>query len=204
MCKLMKTTKDKILFETFKLLANSSYDRTTFDEIEKITGLTRGAISYHFKTKENLCIAVIEEYVFKRGSILQIPIRDTKKDILITFISNFIEHCYEETDRVNKLGITNFNKAYFNLENQSLSFYPNFTSKVLQWLDIEKKIWEDIFVEAIKNQEIKENVDAKIFASLFTKLYLGDSYIGVFFKKGQDLEVLKKDFMHIYNFIKFD
>lgn len=71
----MKTNKDKILFETFKLLVNSSYERTTFDEIEKITGLTRGAISYHFGTKENLFMAVIEEYVFKRGSILQIPVR---------------------------------------------------------------------------------------------------------------------------------
>lgn len=200
----MKTTKDKILFETFRLLVNSSYERTTFDEIEKITGLTRGAISYHFKTKENLFMAVIEEYVFKRGSILQIPVRDTEKNILKNFISNFIKHSYEETKRVNNLGITNFNLAYFNIEIQALFYYPNFCSRVLQWLDIEKKVWEDIITGAIENNEIKSNVDSKRLASMFVKLYLGDSYIGIFHKNGQELKELEKDFIHIYDFIKLN
>ncbi|GAB6118914.1 TetR/AcrR family transcriptional regulator [Dysgonomonas termitidis] len=198
----MKKTKDKILFETFKLLVQSSYERTTFDEIEKITGVTRGAISYHFKTKENLFMAVIEEFVFKRGSILQIPVRDTEKFILKNFIGNFIEHCYEENQRVNNLGITNFNLAYFNIELQALFFYPNFINKVLQWLEIENKVWEDIIKAAIENNEISENVDIKRLASIFVKSYLGDSYIGIFHKNGQDLEELKKDFMHIYDLIK--
>lgn len=198
----MKKTKDKILFETFKLLVQSSYERTTFDEIEKITGVTRGAISYHFKTKENLFMAVIEEFVFKRGSILQIPVRDTEKFILKNFIGNFIEHCYEENQRVNNLGITNFNLAYFNIELQALFYYPNFINKVLQWLEIENKVWEDIIKAAIENNEISENVDIKRLASIFVKSYLGDSYIGIFHKNGQDLIELKKDFMHIYDLIK--
>lgn len=200
--KLSERTKEKLLFCTFKLLVQSTYDRVTFDEIEKATGLTRGAVSYHFKTKENLFMEVIEEYVFKRASILQIPSRGNEACVLKKFIGNFIKHCHEQTEEVRALGVENFNMAYFNLENQGLFFYPNFRDKALQWLDVEKKVWADIVSAAIRNNEIKNTIDAERFASVFVKLYLGDSYIGVFHETGQDLKELEKDFIDIYNLMK--
>ena len=200
--RIKKSTKDKLIFDTFMLFTQNTYDRVTFDEIEKATGLTRGAISYHFGTKDNLFMEVMEEYVFKRGSILQVPIRGNETCVLINFIKNFIKHCHEETERVKKFGITNFNKAYFNLESQGVFFYPNFINKVVQWLDVEKKVWESVIEMAIQNKEIKNDIDTKRFASVFAKLYLGDSYIGVFHTNGQDLDELEKDFMSVYNLMK--
>jgi AcrR family transcriptional regulator len=201
--KLTERTKEKLLFCTFKLLVQSTYDRVTFDEIEKATGLTRGAVSYHFKTKENLFMEVIEEYVFKRASILQIPVRGNEACVLKKFIGNFIKHCHAQTEQVRQqFGVENFNMAYSNLENQGLFFYPNFKDKVLQWLDVEKKVWADTISAAIRNNEIKNSIDVERFASIFVKLYLGDSYIGVFHETGQDLKELEKDFLDIYNLMK--
>lgn len=49
-----KSTKDKLLIEAFKLFTSKPYDRVTFADLEQATGLSRGAILYHIKTKENL------------------------------------------------------------------------------------------------------------------------------------------------------
>lgn len=200
--KLAERTKEKLLFCTFKLLVQSTYDRVTFDEIEKATGLTRGAVSYHFKTKENLFMEVIEEYLFKRASILQIPVRGDETRVLKNFIGNFIKHCRKQTEDIKVFDVENFNLAYFNLENQGLFFYPNFEDKVLQWLDVEKKVWADTISAAIRNNEIRNDIDAESFAAVFVRMYLGDSYIGVFHKTGQDLEELEKAFTDIYNLMK--
>ncbi len=200
--KLAEKTKEKLLFCTFKLLVQSTYDRVTFDEIEKATGLTRGAVSYHFKTKENLFMEVIEEYVFKRASILQIPVRGNQTHVLKNFIGNFIKHCRQQTEEIRLFGVENFNLAYFNLENQGLFFYPNFEDKVLQWLDAEKRVWADTISAAIRNNEIRNGIDAESWAGVFVRIYLGDSYIGVFHKKGQELKELEKFFLDIYNLMK--
>ena len=49
-----KPTKNRLLIEAFKLFAHKPYDRVTFADLEEVTGLSRGAILYHIKTKENL------------------------------------------------------------------------------------------------------------------------------------------------------
>lgn len=197
-----KNTKETLLFNAFKLFATSTYDRVTFDELEKATKLTRGAISYHFKTKDNLFMEVIDEYIFTRSSILQIPVRGQKGKILNNFIRNLIKHYEKETQKMHDLEIDNFNLAYFNIENQCLFFYPNMNQKVIQWLDVEEQVWENVIKQSIENGEIKANINPKLLARIFMKLYLGDSYIGIFHKNGQDLQELEQDFLHIYAICK--
>ena len=54
-----KPTKNRLLIEAFKLFAHKPYDRVTFADLEEVTGLSRGAILYHIKTKENLFLKLI-------------------------------------------------------------------------------------------------------------------------------------------------
>lgn len=42
-------SKQKILLESFKLFATKPFSDITFTDIEKVTGLSRGAILYHFR-----------------------------------------------------------------------------------------------------------------------------------------------------------
>ena len=55
-----KPTKNRLLIEAFKLFAHKPYDRVTFADLEEVTGLSRGAILYHIKTKENLFLNVVK------------------------------------------------------------------------------------------------------------------------------------------------
>ena len=64
-----KPTKNRLLIEAFKLFAHKPYDRVTFADLEEVTGLSRGAILYHIKTKENLFLNVVNKFIFDRNSV---------------------------------------------------------------------------------------------------------------------------------------
>ena len=50
----MKTTKETILKESFKLFLAKGYDGTSVPDIERAAMITRGAIFHHFVNKEDI------------------------------------------------------------------------------------------------------------------------------------------------------
>ncbi len=50
----MKTTKETILRESFKLFLAKGYDGTSVPDIERAAKITRGAIFHHFINKEDI------------------------------------------------------------------------------------------------------------------------------------------------------
>ena len=50
----MKTTKETILRESFKLFLAKGYDGTSVPDIERAAMITRGAIFHHFVNKEDI------------------------------------------------------------------------------------------------------------------------------------------------------
>ena len=57
-----KPTRDKILAESKTLIFENGFSGTSIDQILQRTGITKGAFFYHFKTKNALARALIEEY----------------------------------------------------------------------------------------------------------------------------------------------
>ena len=55
-------SKQKILLESFKLFATKPFSDITFTDIEKVTGLSRGAILYHFKSKDEILASILNAY----------------------------------------------------------------------------------------------------------------------------------------------
>ncbi len=104
------STKENILLQAFILFSKKPYDKVTFEDLEKATGLRRGALLYHVKTKMNLFNEVIESSILNRSSILNIPIQD--KDCLKNFI----------------------------IESQALYYYTNYNQISKQGFDTEIKV----------------------------------------------------------------
>ncbi|MFT0573948.1 TetR/AcrR family transcriptional regulator [Bacteroides thetaiotaomicron] len=61
-----KNSRDLILKEAFKLFLQKNVEKVTVPDLEKATGVQRGAIFYHFKDKEALFVEVIDQYFFFR------------------------------------------------------------------------------------------------------------------------------------------
>ena len=63
-------------------------------------------------------------------------------------------------------------------------------------------VTKEMEIVAKKEKEIKEDIDIKLTANLFTNIYLGTSHSGISKIKGYDINLIKKEFQFIYNTIK--
>ncbi|PID57445.1 MAG: hypothetical protein CR986_08885 [Ignavibacteriae bacterium] len=193
-------SKDRIIFEAFKLFCLKPYNQVTFADIEKATNLSRGAILYHFKTKENIFYSVINKYVLNRNSIAFIE--KTKRENLQTFILAFIELLKRNKRQMKKWGIKNMNMALLNIESSAYAFYPQMQEKAVVWHDKQLQVWQEVIANAANNNEIRNDIDLKVFAGLFEKIYLGLSFLSISRLQGVEIEELQKDFDNLYRLLK--
>ncbi len=90
-------TRNKILAESKQLVFENGFSGTSIDQILERTGITKGAFFYHFKTKNTLAKALIEE--FSREDIFHMneALKKTEKlkgnplERLLQFIQEFID-----------------------------------------------------------------------------------------------------------------
>lgn len=193
-------TKDLLLLEAYKLYVSKPYDQVTFTELEKSTGLSRGAILYHFKSKELLFNAVIERFVLKESSVGDLISEDC--DELSEFIKKFVSGCKTEMQKYRSYGIYNMNLAKFHIEFHALSYYKDMQEIARKWMDNEQILWRNKLSKALKNNEIRDDLNLDVLASMFVNIYQGTSFSGVSRPKGYDIKLLEKEFMVLYNLIK--
>lgn len=193
-------TKTKIIIEAFKLFASKPYDQVTFADLEKATNLSRGAIMYHIKTKENLFLEVMHYFIFHTPTVESVEV---KKDMTLKdFIFACIDECAKEIKNLEEIGILNINLAKLNIESQGFYFYSAMKDEAIKWSNEQYATWEKVIENAISKNEIKPISEPHDIASLFINQYLGISYSGIIRENGMDLKKLEKDLLLIYGLIK--
>ena len=58
-------TRTRIMASALALFAKKGYDRTTFNDIAARLNLTKGAVYWHFESKEALLMALLDEMLAK-------------------------------------------------------------------------------------------------------------------------------------------
>ena len=86
-------TRQQILENALDVFSRKGYSRTTFVDIAKQIGLTKGAVYWHFKTKPDLLVALIEASLSRK--CLRINSPDNRTDSIESLRS-----CYVESARV--------------------------------------------------------------------------------------------------------
>jgi TetR/AcrR family transcriptional repressor of nem operon len=66
-----QNTREKILANTEALLLERGFAGTSIDEILAVTGITKGAFFYHFKSKADLARALVERYATRDYELFQ-------------------------------------------------------------------------------------------------------------------------------------
>lgn len=193
-------TKDLLQLEAYKLYASKPYDQVTFTELEKATGLSRGAILYHFKSKELLFNSIVENFILKDSSV--VDLLNKGGESLLDFLKTFVSECKIEMQKYRSIGIYNMNMAKLHLNFYALSYYDNMQEIVKKRMDYEQELWQNILSKAVENNEIKDDLNLKVLAGLFVNVYQGTSFAGISRPKGYDITLLEKEFMLLYNLIK--
>lgn len=119
-------SRQKILLESFKLFASKSLSDITFSDIEKATNLSRGAILYHFKTKDQIFTEIVNQFILDRDN--KLPAIDIEKSLWAN-IESFIDAKKKQQAFLTNIGIANANRAYICMTTNAMFFLEDMLQK---------------------------------------------------------------------------
>jgi TetR/AcrR family transcriptional regulator, transcriptional repressor for nem operon len=166
--KKAEATRRNILTKAFELIYINGYKTTSIDDIIATTKVTKGAFYYHFKNKDEMGLAIINEILKP------------------TLASSFIEPLKKEQNPLN--GIYNLMHNLL-IENEFLKVEygcpaSNFTQEMTPWNNKFSKVldeltneWTNVMVASIelgkKNSFIRKDVNAKQVTTFVMSGYWG-------------------------------
>jgi len=164
-------TKNKILSESKSLVFKNGFSGTSIDQILEKTGITKGAFFYHFKTKNALAKALIEEYANEDMNHMNYVLEKTESLMgdplhrLLQFIQEFIDMMSDITEPPSCLYASYVNEPnYFSEE-----ILTSVSDSILSW----RKTFEYLLGNVMKECEKKINVDLVSLSDLFTVVFEG-------------------------------
>lgn len=72
-----KNSKEKIIQAAFSLFSSKGYDATSTQDIIDLSGLSRGAMYHHFKSKEDILKIITEGFFLQIEDALESLVKDT-------------------------------------------------------------------------------------------------------------------------------
>lgn len=72
-----KNSRDKIIQSAFSLFSSKGYESTSTQDIINLSGLSRGAMYHHFKSKEDILRSITEGFYSEMDSFLENLVADT-------------------------------------------------------------------------------------------------------------------------------
>ena len=197
-------TKRLIREAAYKQFLTKDYNTVPLKEIEKSLNLSRGCMSYHYPSKQELFIDVIDFYIFHKQDAKN-KFKDISHTSLLEFIDYYIKRVEETMDAMKVYLIekekTNTTRAYLNLILQAEYFYPGFNGAFNEITNKEIKLWERIFVRAVETKEIRSDVNPSILALTFRILLFGKCFQDALVN-GLRIEELKAVLYNQYELIK--
>jgi len=199
----MATAKEKILEKSFNLFLINSYDSVTMQQIQEATGVSRGAIYHHFKSKEDIFNGVVTTYLLPAFSSYSM-ITEQEKKSLQEMIYASIKH---RQSHINMLkDVTSFKLTdfyFFKFVFQATENYPDFTEQVNLMTEKEFNGWRNIIQSAMRTGEIRADVDPDFTAQMFLVTPLG---LGIFSAFSNYININTKDirtsYLRLYSLLK--
>lgn len=197
-------TKRLIREAAYKQFLTKDYNTVPLKEIEKSLNLSRGCMSYHYPSKQELFIDVIDFYIFHKQDAKN-KFKDISHTSLLEFIDYYIKKV-EETMNAMRIYLIekekpNITRAYLNLILQAEYFYPGFNEAFNEITNKEIKLWERIFVKAVETKEIRSDVNPSTLALTFRILLFGKCFQDALVN-GLRIEELKVVLYNQYELIK--
>jgi AcrR family transcriptional regulator len=159
----MKETRQTILQKAFMVFLERGYYGTSITDIQHSLDIGRATLYHHFKNKEELFFAIIDELFLSMGKSVQGE--ETFDMTIIELINHLKKKLYDEATwlRNKQIGLIDF----FILSAEALRLNPEYH---LISEDLHEKaisIWSQAIRNSINKGEVKENIDVTQTAKLF-------------------------------------
>lgn len=194
--------KEHLYAVVFKLFLMKRYDAVSITDIEKASGMTRGAIVYYGKDKKGLFHDVLRHYLVDSQNLdFKLGRREFKS--LSDFIEEYVRSCQETMNRFHQIDVTieNGSRAYMALILQVCDYFPDLHEQYLENRNKELLKWIEIIQMAIGNKEVRSDIDVITTAKIFMSIFYGQSYLDAL-SVGLNTVELRLQFQNIYKLIK--
>lgn len=162
----MSTTRDHILQTAFKLFLSKSYKAVTMLDLEKATGLTKGAFYHYFKNKKEIYIEVVDKYFLANHTPKDSNILET--GTLNDFIDLHVEHIKYLSTRLKEITCQDgFDPTSISLIIEAKEYYPGFTEKLKESNNKIFDNWERVISRSKLKSEIQQTIESDILAENF-------------------------------------
>lgn len=193
-----KPTRDKILLESKALILNHGFSGTSIDQILEKTGITKGAFFYHFKTKNILAKALIEDFANEDMSHMQMALQETDYlkeeplERLLQFIQIFI-------DMMTGLKAPYPGCLYASYTNESSQFddeiKKHISDSTLTW----RKTMHQLLKKVLETNNMVIEEDLYSLADAFTVVFEGGFILS---KVLNEPDLTAKQLRHFKNYIQ--
>lgn len=193
-----KPTRDKILEESKALILQNGYAGTSIDQILEKTALTKGAFFYHFKTKNELAKALIEEFIRVDLSLMERALNDTQDlkgkplDRLLKFIQLFI-------DMFTGLSVPHPGCLYASYINESNLFDEDIKKDISETILIWRDTMELLLNNILEQHEMVIEEDLHSLADTFTVIFEGAFVLS---KSVNEPDLTAKQLKHFKNYLQ--
>lgn len=194
-----KPTKDKILAVSRALVLENGFSGTSIDQILERTKITKGAFFYHFKTKNILAKALIEEFAKEDISHMEFVLKETEhlKDDplnrLLQFVQSYIDLMVELTDPYPGC-------LYASYTNEPNQFDEEIIAFIYETIMLWRNTMEQLLYDTIDHYKMtKDDVDIPSLADHFTVIFEGAFVVS---KALNQADVTAKQLVHFKNYLE--
>ncbi len=192
-----KPTRDNILAQSKTLVQENGFAGTTIDRILDRTGITKGAFFYHFKTKDDLAKALIEEYarvdiaemnrVLEKTESIEDPL-----ERLLQFVQEFIDMMQQLENPYPGCLYASYNHEPNHFSDDIKDFIADV---LLQW----RKTFEQMIEAVLKEYKAALQVDKKALADQFIVVFEGGFVVS---KALNAADITSKQLLQFKNYLQ--
>ena len=193
-----KPTRDKILTESRALILKNGFSGTSIDNILEKTGITKGAFFYHFKTKNLLAKALLEDFAREDISYMNEalektePLKGDALQRLLQFIQEFIDMISDLSEPPPGC----LYATYLSENNQfDKEIWEFISTTILLW----RSTLELLIHNVLEENDTKIEVDITSLADLLVVIFEGSYVIS---KALNEADLTAKQLTHLKNYFQ--
>ncbi|WP_316738535.1 TetR/AcrR family transcriptional regulator [Pedobacter aquatilis] len=182
-----ESTRHNILQKAFELIYQNGYQATSIDVIIATTEVTKGAFFYHFKNKEEMGLAVINEIMYPGMMPYMVEVLG-KTDDVAADIYNMLKGLL----LTNPFFKVKYGCPAVNLVDEMAPISETFRKALMRLMVEWQKAMQETISTAQNKGKISKNHDAKQIALFISASYSGARNVGKIFGRGAYEEFLRQ------------
>lgn len=193
-----KPTRDKIIAESRALILKNGFSGTSIDHILEKTGITKGAFFYHFKTKNLLAKALLEDFAKEDISYMHEVLEKTEllKGDALQRLLQFIQEFIDMISDISEPPPGCLYATYLSENNQfDKEIWSFISTTILLW----RSTLEMLIHNVLEENDTKIDVDVASLADQLVVIFEGSYVIS---KAVNEADLTGKQLTHLKNYFQ--